>query len=351
MLNGYPRILVIRLSAIGDVVRVLPAVHALRDSFPGAQIDWAVEPKSADILMDHPAIDQVLIFDRSDDLRDGVRKFRSFSKMIRENRYDKVVDFHGILKSGLIMRASGAKERYAFAAPRAQEGSQLFAKKRVALPSKRMNRIEENLELARAVGAQSLSFDVALPVPDEIQDDIDAFIEEAFDSGKRLVIVHAPVDRPEKQWPIPHYIQLVDMLLGDGRFEVVLTWGPGQREAAREIEVKSARSPEMAPELPTLKHFAALCARSCLFFGGDTGPMHIASAMGIPTVAVFGGTDPKMHAPLRSPSTVLYAGPEERTKAIDHEHAAEWLEKVSPDEAFDACIELIKCVSNTQIKR
>lgn len=339
MINGVPRLLIIRLSAIGDVARVLPALHALRDRYPNAQIDWAVESKSLDLIEGHPALDRCLVFERPEGFWQGIASFRVFCRMIRAGRYDIVLDFHGILKSGLIARASRAPKRYGFSPPRAREMSHLFANHRVKLISERMNRIEENLTLCRELGAKSHSLDVVIPVPEDIQDHIDAYLEDAFDAGKKIIALHPPVDRPEKQWPLEYFAQLADMILADGRYEVVLTWGPGQQNVVNEVAGRCRRNPFIAPETPDLKHYAALIQRASLFFGGDTGPMHIASAMGAPVVAVFGGTNPAQHAPLRQPSQVLYAGPDRPPRNVPLKDAREWLAAITPEMAYDACIQ------------
>lgn len=340
MINGVPRILIVRLSAIGDVVRVLPALHALRDLHPNAQIDWAVEPKSADILTGHPALDQVLVFERGEGVLESARAFSRFCAQVRAGRYDIVVDFHGILKSGLIARASGAPRRLSFAPPRAQEQSHRFATEAVALPSARMNRIEENLELCKALGAKRHTLDVHIEVPDDAQDEVEEYFHHAFHGAKKVVLMHAPVERPEKQWPLGHFAALTDLLIADGRFEVLLTHGPGQLNTAEEVHRLARRKPVIAPATPDLKHFAWLARQADVFFGGDTGPMHIASAMDTPVVAVFGGTDPALHAPLRQPSTVLYAGPANRAKAVDTANGPDYLRLVTPEMAYDAIVKI-----------
>ncbi len=347
MLNGIPRILIVRFSAIGDVVRVLPALHGLRDAYPHAQIDWAVEPKSLDIISDHPALDQIHVFDRPEGFWRGARVFRDFCGHIRESKYDMILDFHGILKSGLVMRASRAKDRYAFAPPRAQEMSHRFANHCVVLPSTQLNRIEENLLLAKAAGAARENLDVLIAVSEDVQDTIEEYIHEDFHSGKIIVAMHAPVDRPEKQWPLNYYAALADLLLADGRFEVMLTWGPGQRPIAQQVHGMAKRNPHIAPETPDLKHFTWLVKQCDLFFGGDTGPMHIASAMDIPVVAVFGGTSPAKHHPYRLPSRVLYKGPESPERNLPPTEGIRYLEEITPEMAYDACIEILKTSAST----
>jgi lipopolysaccharide heptosyltransferase I len=341
MQNGVPRILLVRLSAIGDVVRVLPAVHALRDAYPNAQIDFAVEPKSADILADHPAIDNVLIFERTGSGWQSSKSFLDFCSQVREKRYDIAIDFHGILKSGWIIRASGAKKRYGFAPPRSQEMSHLFYNHRVPLVSQRMNRIEENLEICKALDARRNRLDVRIEIPEDVQEQIDAYLDDTFSSGKPFAVVHPPVDRPEKQWPLERYAALCDLLLADGRLDLVITHGPGQQEVAETVQRLARRFPMIVPELPDLKHFAALVQRAAIFFGGDTGPMHIASALDVPVAVVFGGTDPAKHAPLRKPNEVLYAGPNPFPKNVTLEEAQLYLSAITPENAYDACVRLL----------
>jgi lipopolysaccharide heptosyltransferase I len=341
MLNGIPRILIIRLSSIGDVTRVLPALQALRRVHPNAQIDWAVERKSAEVIEGHPDIDRVLVFDRPPRRREAIRSFWKFCKTIRESRYDVVIDFHGILKSGLISYLSAAPERYSFAPPRAQEGSHRAAKHRIKLPSGRLNRVEENLLLAKALGPVSDRIEASISVPLDVEELVDEYFEQTFEGGKRVVAMHIPVDREEKRWPAEHFAELIDLLLADGRFEVLLTYGPGQLEQVQRVTRLAHRTAHLAPETPDLKHYAWLIYRSDLYFGCDTGPMHIACAMGTPVVAVFGGTDPARHAPWRVPSEVLYVddaggatGPPNRATT------AERLAKITAEDAYSACIRL-----------
>ena len=333
MINGVPRILIVRLSAIGDVVRVLPALHALREAHPNAQIDWAVERKAAAILEDYPALDRLLVFERPPEISAAVRAFWQFCKDIRSRRYDVLIDFHGILKTGLVCALSGAPDRYGFACPRAREISYLSTNHKAKLPSPDLNRVEENLLLCDAVCPHHNAVDANIHIPQEIEDEVKAFFEDTFEGGKRVVAVHAPVERPEKQWPLEHFAELADLLLADGRFDVMLTWGTGQFAAVQEVVDRARRHPVVAPETPTLKHYACLVGRANMYFGGDTGPMHIAAAMGTPVVAVFGDSDPAKHAPYRRPCAIL----RDESAGLT---VQERLRRVTPEMAYKACVQL-----------
>ena len=132
-------------------------------------------------------------------------------------------------------------------------------------------------------------------------------------------------------------------MLADGRFDVLLTYGPGQQEIATKVHDQCRRKPEIAPLSPDLKHYMGLMQHADLFFGGDTGPMHIASALNVPVAAVYGGTSPIKHSPLRPPYEVLYAGPEPfPERAVSLEDAKTYLANITPEQAYQACIRLIR---------
>ncbi|MBN2310182.1 MAG: glycosyltransferase family 9 protein [Candidatus Hydrogenedentes bacterium] len=340
MANDSPRILIIRLSAIGDVVRVLPALHVLRECFPRGQIDWAVEAKSAGILMRHPALNEVLVFTRPPGVAAALREFWGFCRRVRSRRYDIVIDFHGILKSGLIAGYSGAKTRYGFARPRARECSTLFTTHHVRLRSERLNRVEENLALCDPLCPEHGWPNVTIDVPAETRRSVDQFFEDTFDGGKLVVAMHVPMERDEKRWPVEHFAALADMLLADGRFEVLLTWAPGQFDCVEEVVRRTRRHPVVAPETSDLKQYAWLTHRADLYFGGDTGPMHIAWVMGTPVVAVFGGTDPAKHAPYHVRHVILHCGDEASGEGRSV-GVQERLRRVTPDMAYEACVRLL----------
>lgn len=341
MLHGIPKILIVRLSAIGDVVRVAPALHMLRTAFPHAQIDWAVEPKSAAILEDHLELDEVLVFERPEGRWNAMLAFVRFLKSIRAGQYDIVIDYHGLLKSGLITWASGAPERYGFARPRSREGSYIFTNRKVKLGEAMLNRIEENLQLTEALASRRPSLDMGFTVPEGIQTEVERYFEETFHSGKIVVALHVPVDRKEKAWPLEHFAALSDMLQRDGRFEAVLTWGPGQFEAVQEVAQKARSAPTIAPEMASLKQYMWFIHCADLYCGGDTGPMHLAWAMGTSVVALFGGTDPRRHEPGRPPFEILTAESvglgDTNLKGLSGE---EKLALITPEAVYDACVRL-----------
>ncbi len=343
MINGFPRILIVRLSSIGDVVRTLPALHSIRHAYPKARVDWVVERKSLDIVEGHPELDYVIIVDRREGVWGSVKSFLASCKEIRQNDYDIVLDFHGLLKSGLITRLSNAPDRFGFARPRSREFNSLALTNRLKLESQSINRTQENLLLCCKLPGVKPVNESLISVPNDIQDQIDDYFHRMFDGGKRVVVLHAPVERPEKQWPIEHFAALTDLLMADGRFEVMLTWGPKQFEIVQSVIKLTRGNPTIAPQTDTLKHYAWLANCADLYVGGDTGPMHIAAAMGTPVVAIFGGTDPEKHAPYQQATEILsvYDKTIPRRTIQRTDIYRERLETIEPETVYDACVRII----------
>lgn len=317
------RVMVIRLSAIGDVVRTLPAVLTLRRALPGAHLAWLVEDVAAGALEGHPALDALWVVPRRR-WRDGFKsparwaatldEVLDFARRLRAERFEWAIDFHGILKSGIWAVASGAPVRVGYAAAGnrgwgSREGNRFFTTLRVDVPRRAISRFERNAILAGAV-VRDLLHEESPPPPAgallHAPPAIDAWAEAFFrslDAGGAaargaLVAIHpgSSAGTAYKRWFPDRYGEVADALAQRG-CRVIFTWGPGEREAAEAIGRGMKRAAVVAPETPTLQHLAAIFRRCDLFIGNDTGPMHLAALSGTPVVAIFGPTDPVENAP------------------------------------------------------
>jgi ADP-heptose:LPS heptosyltransferase len=297
-------ILVIRLGAVGDVVRTLPAAAALRDTYPRARIAWLVEPASASLLAGQPWLDEVIVFPRAAlgaALARGrlvalARETRAFLRRLRGGRFELVLDFHAILKSGLLARLSGAKRRVSYARPFAREGAALFATERARLAPPRQSRFDRNEALLRYLGS-----DVGLPArPLAVPAETLARMAAALGPGPAPVVIHPGTSdaTPYKRWTPEGYGAVARALAAEGVPSVV-TSGPAASDRAMAAAVLDAAqgSARPAPATPTLLDLAALFARSRLYLGADSGPMHVASLVGTPVVQLLGPTDPVENAP------------------------------------------------------
>ncbi len=294
----------IRLGAVGDVVRTLPAVSALRAGYPDAHLCWLVEPASQSVLEGQPWVDEVRVFPRTElraALRSGrwigaARGFAAFVGALRADRFDLVVDFHAILKSGALAWLSGAPQRVSYARPFAREGAAWFATERAALAPRRQSRFARNDALVRFLGVSEAPASEPLAVSPTAL----AWADEQLAGHPAPVVVH-PGTSPgteHKRWAPEGYASLAQDLAADG-IETIVSFGPtaGEPEFARRIVELSRGAARLAPETPSLHHLAALFRRSRLYVGSDTGPMHVASLVGTPVVQLMGPTDPVENQP------------------------------------------------------
>ena len=303
------KILVIRLSAVGDVIRTLPAVKALKEKEPSSHIAWVVEEHSKSFLESQPEINEVILFPRKRWTK-GIkspltwwrtaREVRDFTKGLRQKRFDVALDFHGMLKSGLISFVSGAPTRIGFGQRSTKEGNFLFCNVRVELPRREINRYERNLLLLRGIGLEVKEVPGGLHIPPDDREEMDLFFgPSAALSSKPLIAIHpgTSVKTPYKRWMQDRYSQLADRLIRELESRVIFTWGPDELEWVEEIR-KGMKGPSMlGPRTKSLTQLGEVYRRCNLYIGGDTGPMHVASLVGTPIVAIWGPTHPVVNEP------------------------------------------------------
>lgn len=293
------RILVIRLAAMGDVVRTLPSVALLRDQAPEARIDWLVEERTASVIEARGFIDGVVVFPRAQIeawCRAGrwvaaARAFAGFVRGLRAGNYDLVLDFHAIARSGLLSALSGAPRRISYARPYAREGAQVFATHRVRLSQPRVSRFARNEALVRAiVGADAVPKTAPLEVAAAAREAMAA----ALGRGRAPVVLHpgSSVGASHKRWPVAHFGALARALVRDGeRVLVVVGSDAAEQAAAEAVVAASGGTATLAPPTPEFEDLAALLEASRALVAADSGPLHTASLVGTPVVQLLGPTD------------------------------------------------------------
>jgi heptosyltransferase-1 len=309
-------ILIIKLSAIGDVVQTLPMAEALRSHFPQARIDWLVEEEASDLLIGHPALDRVLISRRKKWQRDLFRgglflptlgKIRRFFRELRQNRYDWVIDNHGILKSGLSLLAVRGRRKIGFRKSPgiADEGNYFFTRERFRPLNIERHALERYLDLIRQLGVKADPPDLRFPVPEECRRKVETLLRQ--DGLTRPVVVIHPLAKwPSKQWPAENFARLIDRLAGR-EIGVVLSGGPQDRAQLERIRerVSDRRRVMNWAGKTTLRELAALFSLADLVVTTDTGPMHLAAAVKAPLIALFGPTAPWRTGPYGDPGAVF----------------------------------------------
>ncbi len=306
-LDEARRVLLIKPSAMGDVVHTLPVAATLRRRYPDLELDWLVEEEAADLVRGHPAISEVVVSGRRrwrrqlwppGRLRSMLREVRALTGRLRGRRYDAVLDLQGLFKSALYVLATRAPVRVGFA--EAREGATWVLTHRVTAPPQPVHAVERYLALAAAVDAREPVRDFQIALGPEVAAEAASRITGV---PRPRVVLHPAARWRTKLWEPEKWRELAAALLAQG-CGVIVTGG---REDAAQVGA-IARGLDPPPLLLagrlTLKELAAVLRNVDLMITVDSGPMHVASAMGTPVVALFGPTDPLRTGPL-GPATVL----------------------------------------------
>lgn len=301
---GAPRILLVRLSAIGDCLHALPVVHQLRRQIPDAFLGWAIESPGLSLLEGHPEVDRFHRFPRGD--RGRIRALRRFRRELREVGYDIAVDVQGLTKSGLVAWLSGAEERVGFADEGSRELNRFFVNRRLVPSPARVHVIDRNLALLDALGLDVPELGSAQWVfpRAEPEDDVVRFL--ATFGGDPFVALNPGAAWSTKQWPVASFTRLARRLATELGAAVAVIWGSDEeRRAAEEIRDGAAAAAVRLAPRTDLRQLGALLARASLMVSGDTGPLHLAAALRVPTVAPFGPTSPERNGPYGDDHVVL----------------------------------------------
>ena len=306
---------------MGDVIHTLPAVTALRAAFPEALLSWVIEERWAELLCalpfprsgprspERPLVDKIHAVDTFR-WRSAVVSTQTWEQVaaglseLRAPGYDLAVDFQGAIRSALLARWSGARTIFGPAHPRETPASMFYTR---AVITEGTHVVEKNLVLAGAVAGRPLPVPTAtLPVDESAEAKVEAWLVRR--GIPKFVLLNPGAGWGAKQWPAERYGEVAKNL-ADGGTRSVVNFGPGERGRAQAVEQASCGAAESCPG--TISELIALTRRAQLFIGGDTGPMHLAAALGVPVVAIFGPTDPARNGPfgtrnvvLRSPASV-----------------------------------------------
>jgi heptosyltransferase I len=352
--NSPPEsVLVVRLGAMGDVIHALAPVSALRDAFPKMRIGWVIENRWAELLCakdtpfsgqrspQRPVADFVHVVDtkrwrKSIFSRDTRRQFGEALREVRDQHYEVAADFQGALKSAFFARLSRAKEVLGFRHPREFPAS-IFYKHRMNTPGAHI--IDQYHSLAEAVARRSLPHCQAMLPRDEEAEA--RLAKKVADLGHDFAIINPGAGWGSKRWPPERYGEVARGLALCG-LTPLINFGPGEHELA--LEVQAASNGVSQPISCSIAELIALTRRARLFIGGDTGPLHLAAALRVPVVAIFGPTDPARNGPYRTKSAVV-RNPASTT-SLSHTSAPDpGLLKISAEEVIAAARELLRSAS------
>ena len=291
--------MIVKPSSLGDIAAALIVIEPLRRRFPDATIDWVVGEKYSDLLLDVPGIDRLLLFDRESWKRPAswplaLKKFLRLVREARRARYDVAIDLQGLTRSALITFLSGARTRLGFST--ARELSSLFYNRRIAVPEGTVHAVDRYLLAAEELGAAApcVSFPL-VPKPEasaRVRDLLDA-----GGAGEPLVVLNPTARWETKRWMPDRYAEAGDYVREVLGGSAVMIGGADERETVSSVaRMMKGECIDLSGKL-TLGELTALLAMASALVTNDTGPMHIAAAVGTPVVAIFGPTDPARTGP------------------------------------------------------
>ena len=344
----FEKILIVRLSAMGDIIHTLPAVAALRDAFPNATLGWIIEERWAELLCtlryprsghrspQRPLVDRVHTVNTAA-WRRSLFSLNTWQQMavglseLRGIGYQAVVDFQGAVRAALLARWSGAKTVFGDVQPRENAASMWYSRQVMAQGT---HVIEQALSLAEAViGKRG-------PVPQAefpVDPDAEKRISSLVGTERDFAILNPGAGWGAKQWPADRFGAVARQLAKDG-VRSLFNFGPGEQDLATAVETASAGSAQKIS--CSISELIALTRRSSLFIGGDTGPMHLAAALQIPVVGIFGPTNPARNGPFATRSIVLRS-PASTTSHARLSQPEQGLLEITPDQVISAARQLL----------
>ena len=335
-------ILIVKLSAIGDVIHTLPSLAALRRCYPQAHISWAVEEAASDLLVDHPMLDRVLVSRRKSwvrDLRDGrdreavLREIGRFLHTLRDRPYDIVIDFHGLFKSAIFVFLSRGKRRLGYDS--LQEGSGLFLNEKIPEDMGK-HAVDRYLDLPRHLGCaiSKPEFPIALQEA-HFRRVRELLAAKTVDTTRGFVAVSPVAYWETKLWDEAKFAAVCDRIVNELGLPVVFTGESPEGPIARIRSLMQSPCASAAGET-SLRELAALYKEASVLLTTDSGPMHLAAAVGTPVVAIFGPTSPERTGPYGEGHVVIRkkidCSPCFR-KACD---TLECMREISAEEVFEA---------------
>ncbi len=303
-------ILIVKLSAIGDVIHTLPSLAALRRLYPDAHITWVVEEAASGLVLHHPLLNRVIIFRRKkwiEDFKKGnfqsVRQDTcSFLEELRSRRYDLVIDFHGLLKSVMVVLASGGKRKLGYDSW--QELSGLFLNEKIP---EDMNKhaVDRYLDFPRYLGAEPGPAEFILPVNAETESRSRMLMDSYSLASKKFIAVNPVAYWETKLWDNEKFADLADLIKDRMKMDVVFT-GSRKEDAADIVSRMRGEGINLGGET-TLTELACIYKDALAVISTDSGPMHLAAATGTPVIALFGPTDPARTGPYGTGHVIIRA--------------------------------------------
>ena len=309
------RILIVRLTAIGDVIHVLPSFAALRRALPDAHIGWVVEDRAADLLRGLPGLDTLHVVPRRAWKKEGrslwgkAKDILMLRREMRDQAYDYAIDFQGLTKSGIWGWLSGAAKRIGYGDEDGREFNKWFTNQKIIPNGNATHVIDRNAALLKPLGIESINQDFPMAWDADDETTADSCLSDTAGKGP-VAVLNPGAGWETKRWSPEQFGALGQALIQEDGYRVIVVWAGDAEKTMAETIVKLSGDGATLARPTSLRELAALLSKTQLFVGSDTGPMHIAVGLGVPTVALYGAADPKRNGPYGEQTRVVNANVE-----------------------------------------
>jgi heptosyltransferase I len=290
--RSLDRICIVMMSAVGDAVHVLPVINAIKRSYPASHITWVLQAGPASLVRGHPAVDEIILFDRTK----GPTAFLDISRELRRRSFDLLIDLQVYFKAGLITAMSGAKRRLGFDRARARDVNWLFTTERI--PPHPMQHVQDQyFEFLATLGIspEPVTWNLG-PWPDELE------WQRNFVAGidRRIASIVVATSKPEKDWLPERWAAVADILWEKYGLQPVLVGGNSERETSAAAKIVALSKSKPVSALGSgLRKLVSILDASQLVLSPDTGPLHMTVALDRPVISLIGYTDPRRTGPFR----------------------------------------------------
>ncbi|MFA5293398.1 MAG: lipopolysaccharide heptosyltransferase II [Phycisphaerae bacterium] len=338
MTEQIKKILIIKPSALGDIVMAMPAACCLAENFPDAQIHWFVRPEYSSILENHPCVHKTVIFDRKK-LGKWWYKPAAFAELVRlirqlrKEKYDIVFDFQGRFRSAIFAWFSGCKKRIGMTPT--QEITGLFYTSRIAQPQSSPHVVDYFLDMVFSVGVKKskVHFDLK-PQPQAIAEIQKIMAEHRVNKDNYVIFVPGATVETKK-WPIENFAALADNVHKKYQCGIAAVGVEAERQTAEKLQELTDVSVVNLAGKTNISRLIALLAGAKIVVSNDTGPAHIAAALGVPMVLIFGFTNPARVGPYGRPQTVAAIDPDKRGSDVESTNPAHDIKNVTVETVFE----------------
>jgi heptosyltransferase-1 len=337
MPDSLKNILIIKPSSLGDIVLALPALTALRKSFPNAKISWLIRPEFAPILEKHPHLDEIIIFDRKflgkAWFHPGASgSLLSLIKQLRHAEFDAVIDFQGLFRTASLAWLSGCKKRFGIAG--AREFAHLFYTHKIKQTKDCIHLVDFYLKIIKAAGATELDVEFILPEHPEATDSIKNLLKSHHVPPDNYVVFIPGSAHEDKRWPIERFAELAERISSHHKLPILATGNAAEAALIEKLKELSNIPIANIAGKTSLSELVVLLKNASLVVSNDTGPGHIAAALSTPLVLMFSWSNPARIAPYKRIECLVAREPFSRGHKIKSRDPKHNVDTITVDEVY-----------------